>query len=329
VKVISAPSWWTLRHTLALALGMAFLIAIALGWVALLRSQVRVQTDLIHKNQKDLAEVAHRAGMAEVATSVLHNVGNALTNVNVSSALMEEQIARSKVRNLVKAADLLKNHAADLPQYLATDLKGRRLPGYFGDLAKHLASEHEGLLVELRALRKNVEHIRQIVAMQQDYAKVSGATELLSMEELVDDALRMNESALKRYNIEVVRHYGERLPKVTTQRNQVLQILVNLIQNAKHACATSPAPDKQIEVTIELRDGYISVSVSDNGVGIAAENLNRVFQHGFTTRQDGHGFGLHGGALAAAELGGSLKALSAGVGHGARFTLELPVRPEN
>jgi signal transduction histidine kinase len=63
-------------------------------------------------------------------------------------------------------------------------------------------------------------------------------------------------------------------------------------------------------------------------VGIPAENLTRIFNHGFTTRKDRHGFGLHSGALAAAQLGGSLTVRSDGLGRGAAFILELPLMPE-
>ena len=71
--------------------------------------------------------------------------------------------------------------------------------------------------------------------------------------------------------------------------------------------------------------GRVKISVMDNGVGIPCENLTRIFRFGFTTRKNGHGFGLHSGALAAHELGGALRAHSDGLGQGATFTLELPL----
>jgi C4-dicarboxylate-specific signal transduction histidine kinase len=110
-------------------------------------------------------------------------------------------------------------------------------------------------------------------------------------------------------------------------KHKVLQILVNLVRNAKYACDESGKTDKQITLRVDVAEGGVRISVIDNGVGIPAENMGRLFTHGFTTRQSGHGFGLHSGALAAQELGGSLHAVSDGPGRGAAFILELPCVP--
>ena len=74
--------------------------------------------------------------------------------------------------------------------------------------------------------------------------------------------------------------------------------------------------------------GLAIISVADNGIGIPAENLTRIFAHGFTTRKHGHGFGLHSSALAASEMGGALRVQSDGHGCGATFTIELPLSPK-
>jgi C4-dicarboxylate-specific signal transduction histidine kinase len=114
-------------------------------------------------------------------------------------------------------------------------------------------------------------------------------------------------------------------PIVTVERHKVLQILVNIIRNAKFACDESGRSDKRMTVRITQDDRHVRIAVIDNGVGIPQENLTRIFAHGFTTRKTGHGFGLHSGALAAKELGGELLAQSDGPGKGATFTLEFPV----
>jgi len=162
--------------------------------------------------------------------------------------------------------------------------------------------------------------------MQQSYARVSGVTETVAVDELVEDSLRMNASAMVRHGLKVVREYEPGLSLIV-DRHKVLQVLVNLIRNAKYACDDSGRTDKLLTVRIAQTDGHIRIAVGDNGVGIAPENLTRIFAHGFTTRKDGHGFGLHSGALAAKELGGSLMVQSAGLGHGATFVLELPFKP--
>jgi signal transduction histidine kinase len=197
------------------------------------------------------------------------------------------------------------------------------VPEYLAQLSERLSQEKDRHLQEMESLRKNIEHIKDIVAMQQSYAKVSGITEVLKVTDLVEDALRLNAGALARHAVAVIRDYGD-VPLVSTDKHKVLQILVNLIRNAKYACDESGHSQKQLTVRVRNEESRITVSVIDNGVGIPAENLTRIFNHGFTTRKDGHGFGLHSGALAARELGGRLTVHSDGVGCGARFILELP-----
>jgi signal transduction histidine kinase len=189
-----------------------------------------------------------------------------------------------------------------------------------------LTKEQQRTITELESLRENIEHIKEIVAMQQNYARVSGVTETVNVADLVEDALRMNAGALARHEIALVREYAG-VPTITVEKHKVLQILVNVIRNAKYACDESGRKDKQIRLKISQRDQWICVAVIDNGIGIPPENLTRIFNHGFTTRKDGHGFGLHSGALAAADLGGTLTAHSDGPGKGATFALELPMRP--
>ena len=158
--------------------------------------------------------------------------------------------------------------------------------------------------------------------MQQNYAKSSGIVELLKAADLVEDALRMNLGAMDRHNVKVLRDFAE-VPPIVTDKHKVLQILVNLIRNAKYACDDSGRDDKQMILQVRNGDGRVKISVIDNGIGIPAA---LIFNHGFTTRKDGHGFGLHSGANAAKELGGQLLVLSEGTGRGAIFTLELPIQ---
>jgi C4-dicarboxylate-specific signal transduction histidine kinase len=173
---------------------------------------------------------------------------------------------------------------------------------------------------------QHIEHIKEIVAMQQSYAKVSGVYEILAVAGLVEDALRMNAAAFDRHHIDLVREFEKDLPAVCVDRHKVLQILINLLRNAKYAMAARSGNDKRIVIRVGMASpGRVKITVGDNGVGIAADHLTRIFNHGFTTKKDGHGFGLHSGANAAKEMGGTLTAHSDGPGKGAEFTLELPV----
>ncbi|MDR3458330.1 MAG: PAS domain S-box protein [Verrucomicrobiae bacterium] len=274
---------------------------------------------------KQLIEISRQAGMAEVATNVLHNVGNVLNSINVSAALVADNAKKSRVSCLGKVVTLLNEHAADLGTFMVADPKGRQVPGYLSQLADQLAREQQSAIAELDLLRQNIEHIKDIVAMQQNYAKISGVSETVKASDLVEDALRMNAGALARHEIELVRNYTD-TPPVTVEKHKVLQILVNLIRNAKYACDDSGRTDKQLTVSVSKTVDGVRIAVIDNGIGIPPENLTRIFNHGFTTRKGGHGFGLHSGALAAKELGGALTVESRGAGHGATFILDLPAQ---
>jgi signal transduction histidine kinase len=276
---------------------------------------------------KQLMEASHQAGMAEVATTVLHNVGNVLNSVNISASVLADKVNHSKPANLAKAASLLRAHAAGLADFLANDPKGSKLPDYFDRLAAWLAEEQKEMLAELSSLQANIEHIKEIVAMQQSYAKVAGLLETLNAADLIEDSLRMNAGAFDRHHIEVVRDFAP-TPPMLVDKHKVLQILVNLIRNAKYALDDGGASDKRMILRAAPgENGTVKMSVLDNGAGIAAGNLTRIFEHGFTTRENGHGFALHSGALAARQMGGSVTCHSDGPGQGAVFTLELPVSP--
>ena len=276
--------------------------------------------------QMQLREASRHAGMAEVATSVLHNVGNVLTSVNVSASLVTDNLRRSKAAGLGQVVSLLQEHQPDLGHFIAQDERGRQLPAYLDALAKNLLADQSTALLELDSLRKNIDHIKEIVSMQQSYAKLAGVTEIVEVAELVEESLRINVGGLARHAISLERDFAP-VPQISVDKHKVLQIMVNLLRNAKHACQNSTAAERRITVQITPGEGLVYIAVSDNGVGISPENLTRIFSHGFTTKQDGHGFGLHSGALGAREMGGALRAASKGPGQGATFTLELPLNP--
>ncbi|MFA6546021.1 MAG: PAS domain-containing protein [Limisphaerales bacterium] len=287
----------------------------------------RIEDELQQKS-RELIEASRAAGMAEVATGVLHNVGNVLNSVNVAATLVSDMIRRSKAANLARLAAMLKDHGQDLSAFLTQDEKGRQIPVYLEQLGQHLAEEQQNLLRELDEMRRNVDHIRDIVATQQGYSKVGGIVEPVVAADLVEMALRMQLTALTRHDVTVTRQFSP-VPTVFAEKHKVLQILNNLIRNAKQALEANLDGKKQLTIRIAPngRNG-VSIQVLDNGVGISPENLGRIFTHGFTTRPGGHGFGLHSAALIAKEMGGALTVHSEGAGKGAMFSLDLPAQPK-
>jgi PAS domain S-box-containing protein len=288
------------------------------------RKLAHAELDAAHKQ---LMEASRRAGMAEIATNVLHNVGNILNSVTVSAGLARSTLGTSQAQGLRRAIQMMDEHGDDLGAFLTQDDKGRMLPGYLSDISKALLQEQQEMSEELEHLTRGIDHIREVVTTQQSYAGRAGIVTPARIGDLLEDALRINGDALERDRITVVRKIGP-VPRARLDRSRILQILVNLIGNARDALQLVPPEARRVTVSAEAAEGRIlRVSVKDEGEGISEDVRSRIFAHGFTTRKHGHGFGLHSCAQAAAEMGGSLTVHSDGRGHGATFTLEVPLDP--
>jgi len=285
----------------------------------------RAEEDLARLN-KQLVEASRSAGMAEVANSVLHNVGNVLNSVNVSATLVADRLRGSALKDFPAAADLLRAHTADLGDFLTAHPQGKQLPGFLLLLARHWAEEQSVLLKETETLNGHVQHIKEVVKRQQALSGLSGLVEAASVEDIIEDALAINESSLVRNGVQVVRELAV-LPPLLLDKVKIEQILVNLVRNAQEALVESGSSDRRIWMRTEGRvGGQLRIEVRDNGPGIPPDVLTRLFTHGFTTKKTGHGFGLHASFIAAREMGGSLNVQSEGRGQGASFTLVLPAR---
>ncbi len=294
-----------------------------------LREQVKVKekalSDLAQAQQR-LMLASRQAGMAEVATSVLHNVGNVLNSVNVSTSCLRDRVQHLRVELVGKTANLLNQPDGQLAVFLKEDARGRQVPEFLTELGENLIQERLELKNEIESLAKSVEHINAIVSMQQNHAKLSGILEELDVKTIIEDAIQMNSVAYNRHAIELVRDF-QPVPPVLVDRHKILQVLINLLANAKYALESRSSGKRVAVCILAPRPGWVRISATDNGCGIAKENLDRIFSQGFTTRKNGHGFGLHNGALSAREMGGSLVVQSAGPGQGATFALEFPSRP--
>ena len=316
----------------------ALLLSAAAHLLRIQREKVRINRELQQANEHlllrvqqlretrdELVTTARRAGMAEVATNVLHNVGNILNSVNVSAGLLGNMVRSSKAQGLSRAVELMLGRAADLGHFLTHDDKGKTLPGYLRHATQALAGEQRRMLAELEHLTLSIDHIKAVVATQQSYATGSAVVEPVQICELTEDALRINGDALARDGVNVVREYAA-VPVARLDRTRLLQILVNLVGNARNAMEGAAEGPGRITMRVSVAPGpRLRVQVEDDGEGIHPENLTRIFAHGFTTRKAGHGFGLHSCALAAGQMGGTLTVHSDGPGKGATFTLELPI----
>ncbi|MGC4032018.1 MAG: HAMP domain-containing sensor histidine kinase [Tepidisphaeraceae bacterium] len=310
------------------ALGMAgILLAMSLGTTAVLtisKSETAKRAVL----QRQLMDASRQAGMAEVATGVLHNVGNVLNSVNVSAGVLAEKMRRSKVSGFGKAAGMIREHRDDFAEFVATDDKGKLLPDYLLKLSDLLTGEQQDWLGELSSLTRNLDHVKQIVASQQNLAKKTvSVAETFEISDVCDDAVRMTQASLEKHGVTLKRAIFA-CPSMKADRHTVLQILVNLMTNAIRAMHDCPI--KVLTLSVETGtdpDGtrVAKFRVADTGCGISGEVLGKLFTHGFTTNADGHGFGLHHSANAAQTMHGRIAASSDGHGHGATFTLTLPL----
>ncbi len=273
---------------------------------------------------QELQDVARHAGMAEVAAGVLHNVGNVLNSISVTTSLLVEQLHESKVGTLGKVAEVIDANRDDLANFLANDPRGKHFPSLFAQLANSLKAEQGCIADELTELAKNVEHIKEIISTQQSAAKHGGLREMLDPREIMEDALKLSDMLQLKSVIQFDKLY-QPVPRIESEKHKILQILINLIRNAVQALETSRSASKKISLIIGTDDESIRFEVRDNGPGISQENLKKLFQHGFTTKKEGHGFGLHSCANFAQEMKGTLAAFSEGEGKGASFILKLPI----
>jgi NO-binding membrane sensor protein with MHYT domain len=268
-------------------------------------------------------EMARRAGMAEVASNVLHNVGNVLNSVNVSSSIIKEHIKNIDLQNLVEINNLLKEHEHDLGSFISENQQGSKFPLYLSQLTEIWTTEFTLLKSELNQLDYNIEHIKNIVSMQQKLSGISNFEELVSIEDLIEESLILTSINFKRHDIDVKRAY-EMLKPVYIDKSKLTQILINLIRNAKESLDESSTLDKQIIITTRTKKENFCIEICDNGIGIRLEDRTKIFSHGFTTKDTGHGFGLHASAITAQEMNGTLTVFSKGLGEGAAFKLTFP-----
>jgi len=289
------------------------------------------QKEIAQKNldiiNRQLIAAARRAGMAEIATSVLHNIGNVMNSVNVAALSLSEKLNKTEFHGLSAAAKLIQEHQHDFNTFIQNDIKGQNLINYINKIPKFWEEKKQMFQTELESINKNIQNIKEIIMMQQSMCGGNSLIETLSLIDAIEEALKLNSTIHPGSSITVVKDYQIQ-PSISSDKVKLLQILVNLIRNAYEVSQDATTEQKIITIRIiPLNDAEIRIDIIDQGTGILKENLTKIFTYGFTTKKNGHGIGLHTSALAAKELGGSLVAVSSGEGQGATFKLILPIKP--
>lgn len=275
-------------------------------------------------NQK-IVLTARQAGMAEVATSMLHNIGNILNSAKVSLEMLEKNAGSGYSVKIDKILQMICDNLQTLPDFLQSDQRGRLIIPYLQEFVIHLQQQESQSEVEIRKLMENLQHITDIVSMQQSVGGTSSIMERIYCSELIDLALSMIFPLSKNKEIQVIKNIGDH-SMITSDRAKLLQILTNLLKNAVESISSKPEPQGgQIRISVDALDRHtIRLMIADNGSGIEEHLLDKIFSFGFTTKAKGHGFGLHSAALTVRELGGRLWAESKGKNQGALFVLTLP-----
>jgi len=281
--------------------------------------------------RSQLGEAAYKIEMADVASTVLHNVGNVLTSVIVAANMVESVVDQSSVILVNRMAELIKAHDQDLGTYLTEDPKGKRIPPSLEKLGTHLIEEQKVILKEMKGLVWNIRHMKQIIASHQTMAKSAGQAEQISLAAVLSHAMGLSFQPGDEKWITMRLDY-QQVPTVLVDQHQLLQILVNLLRNAKQAMRQQVVQDShELKLSVKYQDDHeasVVITIQDSGIGIAPEHLPRMFTRGFTTKTDGNGIGLHSSSLAIQNMGGSMHVQSEGVGRGATFTLIFPVQKE-
>ncbi|WP_138429754.1 two-component regulator propeller domain-containing protein [Fodinibius saliphilus] len=282
----------------------------------------------LEKARDEVVEKAHKAGMADLATGILHNVGNILNSVNTSAALIEDTMKHSKLQGLLQANNVLREHVEDIEDFVANNPKGKKLMQYYLKLEEPLKKEQRKVIKQSKRLTEKIELINEAIAAQQSYAGASMYADHISLGEMIQDALTLQAGSIDRHGLTVDKDL-ESVDPIIAQHSKLMHVLVNLIKNAKEAMAGNRPDNKVLNIKSWQDDDRVFLSISDNGSGIKDVNLKKVFNHGFTTKKSGHGFGLHSCANYMKEMGGDIEVESEGKGQGATFTLVFSKAEDN
>tara|TARA_R110002049_G_scaffold4601_5_gene32255 strand:+ start:358083 stop:360152 length:2070 start_codon:yes stop_codon:yes gene_type:complete len=267
-----------------------------------------------------LASASRAAGMSQVADTVIHNVGNVLTNVNSLIESATDRVKHLRVDPLGKLANRLQEDQAD------TDLR-KAMPEYLHGLADSLEQDQRDLSELLTTLNDNVRHIHDVIRDQRRHATTTINQERIALGEVVCEAIRCCQARLDRDSVRV-EVSGTIDANVLSDRSMLLQIMINIIGNARQAMRHVDRDKRSLLIRSVRLDRTIQLEFRDSGCGMTEATLGNIFEAHYTTRDHGSGLGLHFCAITLKRLGGSIHARSEGLGKGATFVLELPVIAE-
>jgi DNA-binding LacI/PurR family transcriptional regulator/signal transduction histidine kinase len=281
-----------------------------------------VLANRLNRTYNELVEHARREGMADIAADILHNIGNILNSISVSMHLLEEGAKSTVLDDLIRACELLEGNMDRLEEFICTDGRGKKLMTFFlkmGAAAKRLQTQ---LKYNVERLQSKAGAINETIAAQQNYAGIDTKLEEISVENVLEDALKINQATFEKVGIRIERKYASGF-RVRANRAKLFFVIVNIIANAKDAMLETAGPDKILTLSVFTDDSGKYLRIDDTGTGLKEDLLDRIFDYGFTTKIDKSGYGLYNCAAYMTEMGGSVRAESGGPGKGASFILRF------
>ena len=296
-----------------------------IGFVAYHRdiSQQRSLEDENQKLQCQVTEAAKHAASVAMTHSALENVADALTTANVMTGLVLNRVKSFAPTRIEQAGALIEQHVDDLAAFVRHDEQGRHLPAYLKSLASRISRENNLLKEEIGRLQTGIVAARDLVERQKDHTRLAQFLEPVQLNDILRDALL---AVPMGDDVQVVEAMDNALPKVHADRRKLMQVMVNLLSNARHALRVSGKTALTLQVRTFLHDDKVVLEIADNGCGIPPERIRRVFRRGNSAWAEGRGYGLYCSQQAAEEMGGELAAQSEGESSGATFRFALPLR---
>ncbi|MDJ0840856.1 MAG: two-component regulator propeller domain-containing protein [Acidobacteriota bacterium] len=289
-----------------------------------LEEKVEKRTRELVGTRKKLTEAARAAGMAEIASDVLHNVGNTLNSVRTSLHLIQERADEKRWLELLdRVIGLLNDHEEALQRGLDEEMQAAGILRTLDLIQRKLNENRMYIAAEGEKIFENVQAI--VTSLHQQQERVHTRNLLLEpadLNELLEEALHTVPGVIAGLN--VVKQM-EDIPLVRLDRLKSLRLLTFLVQNASEAVKEARLKNEgRIAFRTSQNGPKVSLEISDNGVGILPENLSRLFVHGYTTKSGREGFGLHYSANAMKEMGGTIEIYSQGPGCGTTAVLKFP-----
>lgn len=283
-----------------------------------LKKMVESQTMELRETQEELVNKAMEAGMAQAASISLHNIGNAITPLNVLLETMQTSETEEISHYLEKCYDDLKEHTNDLKHYINQDARGKQVFAYMGELIHSLTDLNKKRADSFRKMKGALSHISEILSLQETYVAMNQETkELVDLNSSIDDAIRIQMGSLEKRRIFVKKRFDENLPKILIDKTRLVQVIINFIKNSYEAidAKENNTDPKEIVLKSFVENDHVVFQISDNGIGIDPEQIDKIFEF----RKSGKGstgFGLHYCRRFMEANDGSITLKSTGIGRG-------------